>query len=106
MNTFASTISDFSLFDFFLNKPPDLLKLSFPPLEQFADTCKDFLQLHKDEAKFIARHFVRLQDSASTRSKYLMHQCTKISKLFGRRFVVSPRVYSIQTEAANKYVGY
>ena len=34
---------------------PDLLILTFPPLEQFTTSHKDYLQLLKDKVEFIAR---------------------------------------------------
>ena len=51
----------------FVYKPPDLLSLAFPPLEQFDNTDNDYLQLMKEKRTVSNRHFVGLQDATRTR---------------------------------------
>ena len=68
VNTFASpALSDLSPFEsVFVHKPPDLLNLAFPPLEQFSSLHKDYLQLLKEKIRICSWHFARILNQTAT----------------------------------------
>ena len=48
-------------------KPPDLLNLTLPPLEQFTISQKDYTQLLKAKGRIYCRHLASLQNPTTTR---------------------------------------
>ena len=69
VNTFASlALSVFSPFELVsVQKPPGLLGLALPSLEQYPNTHKDNLQLLKEKSRVHSRHFIRLKATAGTK---------------------------------------
>ena len=91
----ATSIMFFTSGTRFVWKHPDLSNLTFPPLEWFATSHKDYLQVLKDKAAIIASIML---DYKTQLSHDRVKNASKVKNIFRRRFVIMLAHHASSTE--------